>query len=44
MYQSIGVARATSLLAIFGVVLVPIPFLLFRYGAWIRARSRWAPA
>lgn len=43
MYDSIGVARATSYLAMSAVVLVPIPFLIYRFGEKIRARSRWAP-
>ncbi|KAK1531569.1 MFS transporter [Colletotrichum paranaense] len=44
MYTSIGVARATSLLALFGVVLAPIPFLFYHYGDKIRARSKWSPS
>ncbi|CCF39169.1 MFS transporter [Colletotrichum higginsianum] len=44
MYTAIGVARATSLLALFGVVLAPIPFLFYQYGDKIRARSKWSPS
>ncbi|TEA13322.1 Citrinin biosynthesis cluster MFS transporter mrr1 [Colletotrichum sidae] len=44
LYSSIGVARATSYLGLFGVVLAPIPFLLFKYGQDIRSKSKWAPS
>ncbi|KAK2773755.1 MFS multidrug transporter [Colletotrichum kahawae] len=44
LYSSIGVARATSILGLFGVVLAPIPFLFFKYGEEIRSRSKWAPS
>ncbi|KAI8228140.1 Citrinin biosynthesis cluster MFS transporter [Colletotrichum sp. SAR 10_77] len=44
LYSSIGVARATSFLGLFGVVLAPIPFLFFKYGEEIRSRSKWAPS
>ncbi|KAJ3958617.1 hypothetical protein N0V92_004796 [Colletotrichum tropicale] len=44
VFASIGVARATSVLGIFGVVLAPIPFLFFKYGEEIRSRSKWAPS
>ncbi|KAJ0384338.1 hypothetical protein COL922a_008584 [Colletotrichum nupharicola] len=44
LYSSIGVARATSFLGLFGVVLAPIPFLFFKYGEDIRSRSKWAPS
>ncbi|KAF7197973.1 Cercosporin MFS transporter CTB4, partial [Pseudocercospora fuligena] len=43
MYAAIGVAKATAYLALFGVALAPIPFLFYRYGEKIRARSRWTP-
>ncbi|GKT47433.1 citrinin biosynthesis cluster MFS transporter mrr1 [Colletotrichum spaethianum] len=43
MYTTIGVARATSILGLFGIILAPIPFLFYHYGDQIRARSRWSP-
>lgn len=43
MYAAIGVGQATAYLALFGVALAPIPFLFYRYGEKIRARSKWTP-
>ncbi|KAK5116219.1 hypothetical protein LTR62_008546 [Meristemomyces frigidus] len=43
MYRGLGVPWATSLLAFICVLFVPAPLLFYRYGARIRARSRFAP-
>lgn len=42
MYNALGVAGGGSLIAGLGCVLVPIPFVFYRYGARIRSRSRFA--
>ena len=43
MFSALGVGGAGSLLAGVGVLLAPIPFLFYKYGARIRQRSKWAP-
>ncbi|KAJ8142707.1 hypothetical protein OY671_004166 [Metschnikowia pulcherrima] len=39
MYEAMGIQWATTLLALFGCVLIPIPFLLHKYGAAFRKKS-----
>jgi len=39
MYQKLGTGWATSLLAFVTIAMLPIPWLLFRYGGWIRSYS-----
>lgn len=41
MYQRLGVAWATSLLAFISVAMLPIPWLFFKFGERIRAKSRY---
>ncbi|KAK4952275.1 hypothetical protein LTR28_006657, partial [Elasticomyces elasticus] len=43
MYQSLGVAWASSLLAFLTVAMVPAPLLFLRFGARIRSWSRYSP-
>ncbi|KAG7660816.1 uncharacterized protein J8A68_005633 [[Candida] subhashii] len=42
MYEKMGIHWATSLLAFFAIVLIPIPFLFFKYGEYLRSRSSYA--
>lgn len=42
MYERLGVDWASSTLAFISVAFVPIPFLLFRYGRWLRLKSKRA--
>ncbi|KAK4692446.1 MFS transporter, DHA1 family, multidrug resistance protein, partial [Lecanoromycetidae sp. Uapishka_2] len=42
MYKNLGVAWASSLLGFLSIVFIPIPFVLYRYGARIRQRSKIA--
>lgn len=39
MYERLGVAWATSLLAFISVAMMPIPWVFFKYGPQIRAKS-----
>jgi hypothetical protein len=41
MFVGLGVGWASSLLGFVSVLLVPVPWVLYRYGAKIRARSRY---
>ena len=42
MFQNEGYQWAGSILAFLAVLLVPIPFILERYGRALRLRSPWA--
>ena len=42
MYQNLGTAWASTLLAILGCVFVPVPFLFYFYGDRIRLASKYA--
>jgi MFS family permease len=44
MYHKLGVDWATSLLGFLCVVLIPVPICFFRYGAKIRAASKFSPS
>ena len=37
MYEKLGIGWATSLLAFIGVALLPIPFVLYKFGPALRA-------
>ncbi|KIY65609.1 MFS general substrate transporter [Cylindrobasidium torrendii FP15055 ss-10] len=43
MYHNLGVNWASTLIAFIAVLLAPMPFLFFRYGARIRMKSKFAP-
>lgn len=42
MYDNMGNMWASALLAFLSLVMAPFPYLFFRYGEVLRARSRWA--
>ncbi|CAH2352205.1 probable drug/proton antiporter Yhk8p [[Candida] railenensis] len=41
MYEGLGVHWATTLLACFACVLIPIPFLFYKYGESLRSKSKY---
>ncbi|MCJ1352781.1 MAG: hypothetical protein MMC33_002765 [Icmadophila ericetorum] len=41
MYNRLGISWATSLLGFLSLALLPIPWILFKYGARIRAKSKF---
>lgn len=43
MYMYLGVPWAMTLLALFAVILAPVPVLFYYFGSSIRAKSRWRP-
>lgn len=43
MFQGMGIQWAATLLGCVAVVLAPIPFILYKYGDKIRAKSAYAP-
>lgn len=44
MYEALGYQWATGLVAFVTLALMPFPYIFFRYGKRIRARSRYATA
>lgn len=42
MYQSMGIQWATSLLAFLCIAFIPMPIIFWKYGARIRAKSKFA--
>ncbi|KAJ3556051.1 hypothetical protein NM688_g2239 [Phlebia brevispora] len=42
MYANLGNSWATMVFAFLSVTCTPLPFLFFRYGPWIRSKSRFA--
>lgn len=41
MYRGMGIGWATSLLGFIAVALMPVPWVLFKYGSAIRRRSKY---
>ncbi|KAF3764832.1 MFS general substrate transporter [Cryphonectria parasitica EP155] len=44
MYERLGIGWASSLLGFIAVALLPVPWVLFKYGKEIRARSKYETA
>lgn len=44
MFQGIGVEWGMTLLGCVAALFIPMPFLLYRYGKRLRAKSKFAPA
>lgn len=42
MFNALGVGGAASLIGAIGVLLVPMPFVFYRYGVAIRSKSKFA--
>ena len=42
MYHKLGIPWASSVFAFFGVILIPIPYLFFVYGEWLRSRGKYS--
>lgn len=41
VYEALGIGWATSLLGFISVAMIPIPYLFFKWGPKIRARSKY---
>ncbi|KAI0946742.1 hypothetical protein AcW1_010117 [Taiwanofungus camphoratus] len=44
MFHNLGINWACTLIGLLGLLLAPSPFLFYRYGARIRAKSRFSPS
>ena len=44
VYEALGIGWATSLLGFLALAMIPIPFLFFKYGPTIRAKSKYPVA
>lgn len=42
MYKRLGVNWASSTLGFISIAFIPIPFVLFKYGHWVRSKSKHA--
>ncbi|KAI0378286.1 MFS general substrate transporter [Hypomontagnella monticulosa] len=42
MYQNLGVQWASSIPAFLALACTPMPFIFYRFGKWLRSRSRYA--
>lgn len=42
LYDHVGVPWGTSIFGFFSLALIPVPFILYRYGEWLRSRSKWS--
>lgn len=42
MYENLGVHYTLTVLACIAVAFTPVPYLFFRYGPWIRSKSKFA--
>lgn len=41
MYEGMGIHWATTLLALVGCVMIPVPFILYKYGPYLRSKSAY---
>ena len=44
MFEGIGIEWGMTFLGCIAVLFIPMPFVLYRYGRKIRAKSKFAPA
>ncbi|KAJ0423511.1 major facilitator superfamily domain-containing protein [Aspergillus carlsbadensis] len=44
MYEKLGYQWATSVLAFLTVLMMPLPWVFYKYGKWLRGKSRFAIA
>lgn len=44
MFDGIGINYGMTLLGCVAVLFIPMPFVLYRYGKKLRAKSKFAPA
>lgn len=42
LYHNVGVPWGTSIFGFFSVALIPVPFLLYRFGERLRAKNKWS--
>ena len=43
MFRGLGINWACTLIGLCALLLAPSPFLFYRYGTWIRAKSKFSP-
>ena len=42
LIHKVGISYGITIFACFGTLLIPVPFLFFRYGKQIRDRNAWS--
>ena len=43
MFNRLGINWACTLIGLLGLLLAPSPFLFYKYGAWVRSKSKFSP-
>jgi hypothetical protein len=43
MFHNLGIQWGATLVGCIALILAPIPFVFYRYGAWVRTKSKFAP-
>ena len=41
-YKNMGVHWTLTILGVISLLLVPVPYLFYKYGPWIRSKSKYA--
>ena len=41
-YENLGVAYTLTIMGCISVLMVPVPYVFYRYGSWIRSKSKFA--
>ena len=41
-YENLGVAYTLTIMACISALLAPLPYIFFKYGPWIRSKSKYA--
>ena len=42
LYHNVGVPWGTSIFGFFSAAMIPVPFLFYKYGPSLRAKSKWS--
>jgi DHA1 family multidrug resistance protein-like MFS transporter len=43
MFHNLGIQWGATLIGCIALILAPMPFAFYRYGAWVRTKSKFAP-
>ena len=41
-YENLGIAYTLTIMACISALLVPVPYVFYKYGYWIRRKSKYA--
>jgi MFS transporter, DHA1 family, multidrug resistance protein len=43
LFHNLGIQWGATLLGCIALLLAPLPFVFYKYGAWVRTKSKFAP-